>query len=301
MNDSKRFSRSMGPVLCGTLLARDVDKVAEVYCQYLEMSVLSDSVVSSELARGWRLPSVEGARSLLLESPAGKSWLRIIQQDDATAAKPISHFGWMSLEVLVDDVYQVAEKLKDSPFTFIGQPAKLDVSDSITACQVVGPVGEVLYLTSVAEAVPPFELPFAEAAVDRLFIPVLAVPSRARAIDFYQQLASSAALAFDTKVTVINRALGENIDRKIPVATIQLDGESLIEIDEVEQFRPPLRLASGLIDGIGLVTFEVVSLDDLSADFLGEPYRINDSLYQGRKAALLRGLAGELVELIERE
>lgn len=294
------IKRNMGPVLAGTLVTGDLDATVAAYTDYLEMSVVGEGEVSAALANGWGMPAVAGQRYAILSSKSDVTWLRVVEQPGCEPAKPIADHGWMSLEVLVADVFGLAEQLRNSPFRFIGEPAKLDVSDSITACQVVGPAGEVLYLTSVAEAVPPFDLPFATTAVDRLFIPVMAVPDRAAAMEYYQAADDFKALAFDTKVTVINRALGQPVDRRIPVSTIQLDGQSLIEIDQVEEFSARAQLPSGLVAGVAMVSFMVESFDKLPGEPLAAPYVIDDAFYQGRQAALYRGPAGELVEFIQR-
>ncbi len=292
--------RNMGPVQGGTLVTADLAAVVEAYVQWLDMNVVEQALLPQALAEGWGMAELAGAPYVILGSQSGACWLRVVEQSGSVQAKPISRHGWLSLEVLVEDVFTLAERLQDSPFEFIGPPAKLDVSDSITACQVVGPAGEVLYLTAVAEPVPPFELPMAMASVDRLFIPVMAVPSRADAMNFYEASSRNKALAFDTKVTVINRALGKPVERRIPVCTLQLDGESLIEIDEVVEFTALPASATGLPSGIAMVSFMVDSFDDIPGEPLAGAYTINDAFYQGHQAELYRGPAGELVEFILR-
>jgi len=294
--------RTMGPVLAGTLICSDLVSVVEAYQTYLDMVVTEYGQLTEAQAIGWSMPALIGCDTCLLTSPTAISWLRLIQIPECAVASPLSSFGWMSLEVLVADVALVAERLlcaEQSPFKLIGKPAKLDVSPDIEACQFIGPAGEVLYLTSVAKPVPPFELPQTEAYIDRLFIPVLAVPDRATAIDFYQQLSGSKALAFDTKVTVVNRALGVDVDRRLPVATVQLNGNSLIEIDQIDAFLPRSIMPNGLVNGVAMVSFIVPSLNAVPFKPLGPVYTLDDGFYLGRPAALFRGSAGELVELIE--
>ncbi|WP_317928517.1 hypothetical protein [Halioxenophilus sp. WMMB6] len=292
--------RNIGPVLCGTLVTGDLELIINAYQGWLDMAVSEQGVLPEALASGWAMPSLAGQRYALLTSRSGASWLRVIEQPGCAPAEPVASLGWLSLEVLVEDVFKLAERLRESPFRFIGEPAKLDVSDSITACQVVGPAGEVLYLTAVASPVPPFELPVATAFVDRLFIPVMAVPERASAMHYYETADNFKALAFDTKVTVINRSLGKPIERRIPVCTLQLDHESLIEIDEVSEFPARAVLPSGLVAGIAVVSFLVDSFEQIPGQPLAPVFTLDDGFYQGRRAALYRGPAGELVEFIER-
>jgi hypothetical protein len=112
------------------------------------------------------------------------------------------------------------------------------MSDAIRAMQVVGPSGEVLYLTEVKREVPPFDLPFARCSVDRLFIPVMTCPDREAALVHYEDLSGNEGLRFDTRITVISAALGLDREHRHPVATLQLRGSTLIEIDQVPGLRP---------------------------------------------------------------
>jgi hypothetical protein len=160
----------------------------------------------------------------------------------------------------------------------------------------------------VSEPVPPFELPIAQATVDTLFIPVLAVENRDACMRFYEYLAHSKGLAFDTKVTVINKALEKPLNERIPVCTVQLNGECLIEIDEVKEFRSKPRLEKGLVNGIAMISFLVEEFPDneelieMGAELVGTEYEISGRYYAGKKgdkkARLIRGLGGELIELI---
>lgn len=299
MADEKRdMARTMGPVLGGVVVTADLDVLVAAYTDHLQMHVTEQGSVPAALLAGWDMPALKNCRYAMLESATGRKWLRIIEQVGAPLAEPISSFGWMSLEVLVEDVFALAKKLEDSPFRFIGPPRELDVSGGISACQVVGPAGEVLYLTTVLKPSPPAELPIAQAEVDHLFIPVLAVPDRQKAIDFYSDLANSKADKFDMRVTVVNRALGKPIERKLPISTIQLNDKSLIEIDQIEEFASRQVLPSGLVGGVAVVSFVVESLDRVRDQAIAGTYMLDDAFYQGREAMLMRSPTGELVEFV---
>jgi len=292
-------NRNMGPVLAGTVVVENLDNAIEIYTRCLMMKVAMRGAFPEQIALAWDKPNLAGKRYCVLESQSGSKWLRFIELAESRPAKPISDLGWMALEVLVENVYELASTLKKgTDFRFIGEAAPLDVSPAISACQVVGPSGEVLYLTSISEPVPPFELPIASASVDTLFIPVLAVPNRTEAMCFYEGLAQSKPLAFDTKVTVVNRALERDIQQKLPVCTVQLDGNSLIEIDEVSELPQRQPLDQGLVNGVALVSFEVQSFEVAKSSAIGEPYSVSDAFYLEREAQLFRGPSGELIELV---
>lgn len=293
-------SATLGPVACGTLVSRDIDALSAVYVEYLGMTIIEQGRIASQLASGWGLEKTTGLRYCLLGSESGANWLRLIEDPTCMPLKPLSTLGWMSLEILVSDVYALAERLRGTPFHFIGEPKALDLSPDIEACQVVGPAGEVLYLTTIRNPVPPFDLPMAKCEVDQLFIPVLAVPNRDESTAFYAQLGSEPPLNFDTKVTVINRALGHPIDRRMPVASAQLRQQHFMEIDEVTEFPARPQLPCGLYAGITMVSFWVDSLDSLPFTPQATPYYDDSATYQQRRAALFKGTGGELIELIER-
>lgn len=295
-----KLSATLGPVACGTVVSRDIDELAAVYTEHLAMTVVERGEIPSPLAIGWGLPKTTGLRYCLLGSESGANWLRLIEDPSCMPLQPLSTRGWMSMEVLVSDVYALAERLRDSPFRFIGEPKALDLSPDIEACQVVGPAGEVLYLTTVRNPVPPFDLPMAKCEVDQLFIPVLAVPNRDESTALYAQLGSEPPLNFDTKVTVINRALGHPIDRRMPVASSQLRQQHFMEIDEVAEFPKRPLLPCGLHAGITMVSFWVDSLDNLPFTPQATPYYADSVTYQQRRAALFIGTGGEYIELIER-
>ena len=107
------------------------------------------------------------------------------------------------------------------------------MSDKIRACQARGPAGEILYLTQLSGEVPPFELPVCEALVDHLFIPVLSTPSRDTSLTDYSAISGNNGIRFDTRITVVNQARGFALEQRHPVATLQLAGQALIEIDQI--------------------------------------------------------------------
>ena len=101
----------------------------------------------------------------------------MIEDPAAVPGEPMHRHGWLSLEILVGDVDSLAAGL-EAPFTVLGPPANLELSDAIRASQVLGPCGELLYLTQIKAAVPPFDLPMTDATVAVPFIGVMSTPDR---------------------------------------------------------------------------------------------------------------------------
>jgi hypothetical protein len=285
----------VGPVLCGTLVARDADAVVRAYRQGLGMVVVSDAPLPAALAAAWGKPELAGARFVVLGADvadASTHWLRIIASPLAEAPPPMRHSGWLALEVLVKDVCALGERLQNGPFTVLGPPRPLAVNDNIWAMQVAGPAGETLYLTEVRAPVPPFELPPpATHTAERLFIPVLSAREHAAAMHGYETLVGHQGLRFDTRVSALNATLGIDPEWRRPVGTLQLAGNSMIEIDHVPEHDSPLPCTSGLPSGLAMVSFHA---------------RRDAALAQGTTwqahgagaVALMQGPAGEWIELL---
>jgi hypothetical protein len=283
----------LGPATMGTLVTSRATETVASYTQHLDQKVSEQGEIPQELADLWGAPALTGNNYWILENQVGDPWLRIIEDLECGDITPLKHTGWMALEVCVADTDALGEKLVDSPFEIIGPPADLDVSDKIRAMQVIGLAGEVLYLTEIKGDVPPFELPRARCSVDRLFIPVMCCHDRTATLAVYESLACHQGMSFDTKITVINRAYGYPVDDRHPVATIQLIGNSLIEMDQISASEPPPTIPGHLPAGIAMISFMVEDIDP--------EYNILESTslpYAGNKAACIRGNANEIIELI---
>ena len=276
-----------GPVLCGTVVCASVNAVVRAYRDHLDMTVVEDCTLAAEIAEAWGQPGLAGRRIVTLGADAADPathWLRLLEIPHAPPPAPLGRLGWLAMEVLVADVRALGRTLSASPFQIRGEPRPLAVSDDIWAMQAVGPAGEVLYLTEGRAQGPPFRVPAparrtpgrpvipglagagpgpgvgarvppcrfrarARRTAERLFIPVLAAAARDPTLADYERLAGSAGLRFETRVSALNAALAVDPERARPVATVQLDGASLIEIDEVPELAPdddPHTLPSGL-------------------------------------------------------
>jgi hypothetical protein len=249
-----------GPLCHATLI---VDATAPLVSAYaaLGLVVVAEQRISSAQATAWGHSVLHDRRCVELGagSPA-QTLLRLIEVP-GTPARPtrFSH-GWLALEILVRDVDALALALPAGAFDVVGAPADLALTPHIRAMQVVGPAGEMLYLTQVKAPVPPFVLPLsaglpATQPVGALFIAVLSTPSRETVLHNLAALAPLATLRFETKVTVLNRALGRPINTTWPLATAQFAGASLFEIDEVQD--PEVGAAprvGGLPAGLAWVT-----------------------------------------------
>jgi len=296
-------SPQLGPILGATLVSADIERVRQAYCQQLGFTVLRTARVSTQLAAFWQAPAYAGQPMLILAAANGDGWLRLIQlpaEQSLQPVQPLKRQGWLALEVNVANVDAVRAALQEESFQVLGEPAFLQLSDAIKAMQLLGPAEEVSYLTEIQRPVPPFQLPQTDSFSGSLFIPVLAVADRQKAVDFYQQLNLAApALLFDTKITVLNKAWQRPIAQQYPVATLQLAGKALFEIDQLPEAEP-LQVAAGqLPSGIALISCYCQDIEHIAAQTGVRIYALDDEYYPAGRALLLKGTAGEWLELVQ--
>ncbi|MFM8342932.1 MAG: hypothetical protein ACKOB5_00205 [Betaproteobacteria bacterium] len=257
-----------GPIRHATLIVADFAPLVAAYA-HLGLVPSDEARIDANRAAAWGPAAVAltGCRDLWL-GPAGEPALLHLIERPGTAARPTRReHGWLALEILVRDVDAIAARLAAAGgggFELIGPAADLDVSPAIRAMQLVGPSGEMLYLTQVKAPVPPFVIPLSstlplERDLGALFIAVLSTPSREATLAACTTLGAGTVLRFDTRITVLNRALGRPLDTRWPVATVQWAGQSLFEIDEVVagEVRPATCApGAGLPAGLAWVTIQ---------------------------------------------
>jgi hypothetical protein len=228
-----------GPLCHATLIVGDVRPLVAAYgaLGLVVAARAAVSPVSQKQALAWGQAKLAGAPCVELALHADAAPLLRLIELPGTPPRPTRFsYGWMALEILVRDVDAMAARFPINGFEIVGAPADLDVSPHIRAMQVVGPAGEMLYLTQIKAPVPPFDVPLSASLTGEwgpLFIGVMSTPSRDAVLHACAPLAPRAQLRFDTKITVLNRALGRALDTRWPVATAQFAGASLFEIDEV--------------------------------------------------------------------
>lgn len=291
----------LGPLAFATLQCADAVATAAAYERHFGFQIQREERLSADWAAACAMPDWQGASCLWLSSLSTTPWLRIVQpRSRPPPPTPLKQQGWMALEVAVENVDALAEELNQGLFSVIGAPANLAVSDAIRAMQVVGPAGEVLYLTEVRSEVPPFELPQAEAFVDRLFIAVLACNDLAASQAFYHQLGADQPLQFSTRIGVLNRAWKQPPEHEYQVATAQLAGRTLFEIDHLPE--ADSLPASALIPPSGIASVGLIAdnLKALACQWRAPPRPIADFPWQGQLGGCALGPTGEWLEFMQR-
>jgi hypothetical protein len=220
-------------IVHATLIAPDLQIVCDAYTSQLSLRACERGALTAEDAAALDLPDLAGAPLAWLANSEGEPVLRVIEDPHAVVAEPMFRHGWLSLEVLVGDIDTLAAGLR-APFKVLGPAADLELSDAIRAAQVLGPCGELLYLTQIKAEVPPFDLPMTKATVASTFIGVMTTPDRSASQRAWSALLGSAGWAFNTKITVLNRAYGKPLDGRYPVAVVPMPGQCMVEIDQVD-------------------------------------------------------------------
>ncbi len=289
-------------LLCCTLTAPDADQAAQCYVDWLGYRIIERAAVSVALAQHWDAPLTAGRRCVVLAAPTGRdATLRFIEQPPAPPDSPLLAQGWNAVEILVEDPYELARSLAGSPFKVVVPPRPLPFDADIRAMQVIGPAGELLYLTALPANRVILDLHPARCRVDRPFITVLGTPQISAALDYFSRTLHTAVIAPSlVNVQIVNEQFGLPGDHRIPLGIVKLPKDYLVEVDEYPAAtRPRVRPSGQLTPPIAMVSFECLSLDELKLPWRQRPSRLPDAPYLGRRAGVTVGPAGAWIELIE--
>jgi catechol 2,3-dioxygenase-like lactoylglutathione lyase family enzyme len=291
-------------IMLVTLLVPQLATVEAPYREALGYQPVHRGSVSAEQASLWDAPAMEGRPFVILGPASGRPvYLRFVEAPAGTPAPPpagTTH-GWNAVELLTQDPDALAASLP-APFQVVGQPRTLwNAPDAPRAMQALGPVQELLYFTRVIPS--GFQKPMrpAETPVDRVFIMVVGGPSMGALRQFYgATLGLPVGNAAPFRITTLSRALGLPAETTYPLATAPLPRDFLIELDE---YPPAARSrpapAGTLPPGVAMVSFGVLDIDAVTADWRTPPRRVGEFPYSGQEAAVTVGPAGEWIELIE--
>ena len=290
-------------IKAATIVAPRLEPMETLYRDRLDYVVRERGVVTRSLARSWGAPASAGRRYVLMSADGAPDvFLRIIEDPRAQIPPPLTTFGWSGIEIIVDDPDRLFADLRGSPFRVIGEPAPLGTIPSIRAFQVVGPAGEVLYLTSETGDRSKSILPLPNGRVGRVFIMVFAATDPRRTLDWYARSFSLTPGPLRTRPNaVLNDAQGLPSGTPLPIATARLAQHgNLIQVDGYSEQAKPRAARRGHLPGaVAMTTFAVANLEALNLEWIGAPAVRPGVFYEGRRAATVRGPDGELIELVE--
>ncbi len=294
-------------ILMVTLCVPDLDAAERAYVGWLGYRAAGRTEVSAALAGSWEAPLAIGSRLALLRPPLAPGFtLRLVERPDTPGYAVLRTHGWNANEILAQDPQALAERFAaaGSPFRVIGRPEPLASNPAIVAMQALGPAGELNYFTRLPPGGGTFVKTPARSFVDRSFILVLGGPSMPAMQAFYREVLGLAVTpAFGSPVGVLQAAHGLPPTSETPLALVPLSRGFALELDGYPASAAPRPQREGdLPPGLAMVSF----LSDPTASgsaigalpWLREPAARTEAPYDGRSAGLLRGAAGEWLEIV---
>ncbi len=297
MNQNPEGAPALGPIVCVTFTAPDLDAVTDCYGRYFGYRTVESGRITPSLAEAFEAPGIEHRPYRLLAPEAAEDvFFRAIEGPEHTGYVPFATHGWNAAELMVRNVDALAERLADSPFRIIGEPQDLSFSPDIRAMQVIGPGQELLYLTEFKRSVPGLDVPSPRCEVDQTFIVILGGPSMEALQQFYaSKFAVPHAEPVESRVKGMSAAFGLPAETRYPIAALPLAGQCLIEVDQMPSQATPRPAGNGeLPAGISVVSFAGRTRGR-------DPVTATGKLYApGNRSTVLKGCAGELIELLGR-
>lgn len=291
----------LGSIQAVTSCVKALAPMEAAYTAHLGYRVAERGTVPAPLAASWGAPAAAGRPYVLLAPGQGETvYLRFIESPSEFTFRPHTTLGWNVTEINVGGVDAIADQLRGTPFRMVGPPATLSMNDAIRAMQVLGPEGELVYLTDIGVSPKTEHLPRTKEGIGRVFIMVLGVHSIEEASEFYGRLLGAEMSGiYPLSSSLINEPLGLPPETSLRMILARLPGKFSIEIDELPRAVPKRRAApSDLVMGPSIVTFAASEIYALATRFLGAPAKGEGALYAGKRSATIAGPSGELIELI---
>ena len=287
-----------------TITVTNLSQVETSWKEQFEYRVRDSGTVSTELAEYWGAEAMAG-HDYLIMSPKNEApvYIRFVADDAVADYVPMTSQGWNATEMLVTDPDAIAMNMEGSLFDVVGSPKDLwPAPDAPRAMQAIGPGGELLYLTRNNQAAGALGLDDSMPQTERAFIMVLGGASMGDMTEFYGgQLELQVDPPMPFMISMISRANALDPETTYPLTIAYTAPGYLIEMDELPETIGPREVAAGhLPPGIAMVGF---NSDGITADieWVAEPRAIEDFPYKGRKAGIIKGPVGELIEVILQE
>lgn len=290
-----------------TLSVADLNRSIDLYCQWLDYSVEEQGVVDTDLASSWGAPGAAGRPMVVLRPASGHDiFIRLIENRVHPDFKALVTYGWSAIEICVDDVLKVNERILKSPFEIIGPPQEVDGLPAIFPMQVKGPDDEIVYLTQIREDPPPFLLPRADAFIDRLFILVMACSDMQGSLDWLTQHCDFEVGRGRLEITYKLLANAFEVPHEHPfvISTMVHGQDVFLELDQMPaQGGPRPHFDDEFPQGVAVGSFVHPDFDALDARcsnlWITPPATRASAVYGDKRAGTLRAPDGTLVEMIE--
>ena len=284
-----------------TIAVTNLSSVEEAYHEHLGYQTVDSGTVNHELVDLWQAPDMLD-KDYVLMRPAEMTpmYLRFIEMAPTKSYSPMQTHGWNAFELVVKSPDTLVSHLKDSPFEVLGPPRDLyPTGGSPRVMQVRGPSDEIIYMTRPAGGGEVDQ--YAETFVGPSFIVVNGGSNMADMQNFYASNFNMLNVpAQEYAITIISRLNDKPLDTQYSLSLVPLPNGSMIELDEYKPWSRQRETAPGMIPpGISMVSFTADNLDLFKASWVTEPRAIAAAPYNGRRAGLVKGAAGEWIEIIE--
>ncbi len=273
------------------------------WINFLGYEVLETGYVSKKTAKSWNAPNNEDSRYANLYSKKGdqKVGVRIVENSVPSNFESLRTFGWSSLSLLVQNIDEIVNKFKNSPFEIIcPYRTKYIYNQKIRVLDIKGLGSEIISLVEILDN-NSRELPTAICNIDRPFLITLASRDNETTKNFYyNKFSLKKSNDVETEIWPLSDAFQYDRDTTFALSQTMLSNQNLLEINEYPEDATRRKLITGnLHPGICHITMTVPKIDDLSLYWLTEPIEIEEGKYKNCRQVTFFGATGELVELIE--
>jgi hypothetical protein len=290
-----------------TLSVSDPQASARRYVEWFDYRIVEQGRITETLAQSWGTPGASGREFVTIAPASGAEvFLRFVASDSASRSVsiapyvPLRTYGWAAIEICVQDVLAVNERMLRSPFEIIGPPREIDGLPAIFPMQVKGPDQEIMYLTQIRSDLPTFDLPRAASLIDKLFILVLACSDLKASLRWLEE---HARLALGREMEIIYTMLAKAFDLPLDdthtIATMVHGRDVFLELDQY----PPAAttrhaLAGDLPPGISIATLKHPEFELLEGPWIRPPTTHAGVIYGGAPVGTMRAPDGALLEVV---
>lgn len=284
-----------------TIAVSNLGSVEDAYQEHLGFQTVEGGTVNEELVELWQAPEMlEKDYVLMRPAKMAPMYLRFIEMETPESYAPMQTHGWNAFELVATNPDTLVTHLEGSPFEVLGPPRDLyPTGASPRVMQVRGPSNEIIYMTRPAGGGEVSQ--YADTFVGPSFIVVNGGPDISDMQNFYEHNFGMPVIpAQEYPITIISRLNDKPLDTTYPLSLVPLPNGSMIELDGYKPWSRPRETAAGLIPpGMSIVSFTADDLDLIKTSWVTEPRVIAAAPYNGRRAGLVLGAAGEWIEIIE--
>lgn len=303
-------------VLAQTIVLQDLRSGIDALRLDLGFDLRAEGPLGTAAARALGVsPSVHPRFALLGAPGVSRGFIRLVAGPFNDGSATFHKTGLFNAEILTSDVEALYARLNSSAaFKVVSGLNTYDLSGAgggavSRSFATRGPGGAGFFFTQYLKVPPPRTLPVCATLVGPMFNAALSTPSQEGPVkSFYEDvLGMNRRLAGRLTQPSVNRIIGLPDDWGFLMLVFKGEGDGLIEVDVHEHDVPPEGVVPDdqLRPGNSVLTLETTDLDRIieratAAGFRATtPGHVAEALYDNRRAATLRGPAGERIELID--